>query len=211
MGYDIKKKGHKAVFGIFSDRASLDRAVDSLRAHGFRNSDVSVLMQSAGETADFAHEKNTKAPEGLATGATGGILAGGALGWLAGAGLLAIPGIGPFVAAGPIMAAVAGAGIGGTIGGVAGGLIGLGIPEYEAKRYETFVKEGGMLISVHVDDSSWASKAKDVLGFCGARDISVTGEESTYFRQDDEVDAKNTEFRPTKPGDYLDTFPESKM
>lgn len=210
MGFDIKKKGHKAVFGIFSDRASLDRAVDSLRDHGFRNSDVSVLMQSEGETTDFAHEKNTKAPEGLATGATGGILAGGALGWLAGAGLLAIPGIGPFVAAGPIMAAIAGAGIGGTIGGVTGGLIGLGIPEYEAKRYENFVKEGGMLISVHVDDSSWASKAKDVLGFCGARDISVTGEESTYFRQEDEEGFVIGEYQTKSAESYLNTYPDSK-
>lgn len=211
MGFDIKKKGHKAVFGIFSDRASLDRAVDSLRAHGFRHSDVSVLMQSEGETADFAHEKNTKAPEGLATGATGGILAGGALGWLAGAGLLAIPGIGPFVAAGPIMAAIAGAGIGGTIGGVAGGLIGLGIPEYEAKRYENFVKEGGMLISVHVDDSSWASKAKDVLAFCGARDISVTGEENSYFRYEDDESITTGEYRTKSAESYLNTYPESKM
>lgn len=211
MGFDINKKGHKAVFGIFSERSSLDKAIDSLRAHGFRSSDISVLMQSKDETSNIVREKHTKAPEGLATGATGGILAGGALGWLAGAGLLAIPGIGPFVAAGPIMAAIAGAGIGGTIGGVAGGLIGLGIPEHEAKRYENFVKEGGMLISVHVDDSSWASKAKDVLTFGGARDISVTGEENSYFRYEDDESVASGNYQSKTSESFLNTFPDSKM
>ncbi|MBA2404988.1 MAG: DUF3341 domain-containing protein [Bdellovibrionales bacterium] len=175
----MKKKGSNAVFGIFTDRSTLERAVDELKVAGFRNSDISVLMQNRGETADFAHEKNTKAPEGAATGATAGLFGGGILGWLAGAGALAIPGIGPFVAAGPIMGAIAGAGIGGTVGGISGGLIGLGIPEYEAKRYETFVKDGGMLISVHVDDLEWSKKAKALLEGCGARDVARVGEEKS--------------------------------
>lgn len=178
MGFDMKKKGSNAVFGIFNQRFELERAVDQLKVNGFRNSDISVLMQDEGQTTDFAHEKNTKAPEGVATGASTGILGGGILGWLAGAGALAIPGIGPFVAAGPIMGAIAGAGIGGAVGGITGGLLGLGIPEYEAKRYETFVKEGGMLISVHVDDREWSSKAKEILEQCGARDIARVGEAS---------------------------------
>lgn len=179
MGFEINrfKKGHKAVFAMFRDRFALERAVEALKVHGFRNSDISVLMQPVGEEQDFAHERTTKAPEGAATGVTGGLLAGGALGWLAGMGALAIPGIGPFVAAGPIMAAIAGAGLGGTVGGIAGGLIGLGIPEYEAKRYESFVKDGGLLISIHVDTSDWADKAKDIAESCGAYDIAVASEE----------------------------------
>ena len=191
MGYSMNKKGTNSVFGIFSTRDELESAVDDLKLEGFRNSDISVLMQSKGETRDFAHEKNTKAPEGTAAGAATGLLGGGILGWLAGAGALAIPGIGPFVAAGPIMAAVAGAGIGGAVGGIAGGLIGLGIPEYEAKRYESFVKNGGILISVHVDDSEWSSKAKDILERGGASEVSVVGEEgerSKYFSSDKDVD-----------------------
>ena len=175
MGY---KKGDHAVFGIFNDRFTLERAVDRLKVDGFRNSDISVLMQNAGETKDFAHEKATKAPEGATTGATTGILGGGILGWLAGAGALAIPGIGPFVAAGPIMGALAGAGIGGTVGGVTGALIGMGLPEYEAKRYESSVKSGGMLLSVHVDDMEWREKAKDILTDFGARDVATMGEAS---------------------------------
>ena len=174
MGY---KKGDKAVFGIFSERATLERCVVRLKTDGYRNSDISVLMQNAGETKDFAAEKATKAPEGATTGATTGILGGGILGWLAGAGALAIPGIGPFVAAGPIMGALAGAGIGGTVGGLTGALIGLGMPEFEAKRYESTIKSGGMLLSVHVDDMEWRNKAKDILEECGARDVSVMGEE----------------------------------
>ncbi len=189
MGYDIKKKGNKAVFAIFQDRSALERAVDSLKAGGFRNSDISVLMQSADETRDFAHQKSTKAPEGATTGATTGALAGGTLGWLAGAGALAIPGIGPFVAAGPIMAAIAGAGIGGAVGGITGALVGMGIPEYEAKRFESYVKNGGLLLSAHVDDGEWADKAKKIVEECGAQDISVASEESGSwtFNEEDHV------------------------
>lgn len=176
MGFDLRKNGSTAVFGIFDTRASLERAVDELKLQGFRNSDISVLMQNDLDSAEFAHEKNTKAPEAAVTGASTGILGGGILGWLAGAGALAIPGIGPFVAAGPIMGAIAGAGIGGTVGGITGGLVGLGIPEDEAQRYESFVKEGGILLSVHVDSLEWASKAVDLLESSGARDVSQVGE-----------------------------------
>ena len=136
-------------------------------------------------TKDFAHEKHTKAPEGTATGATSGAVIGGGLGWLAGIGALAIPGLGPLIAAGPIVAALAGVGAGGAIGGLAGALVGMGIPEYEAKRYEGRVKEGGILLSVHSDNSDWTSKAKDILKRTGADDVSSTGEASADFSKTD--------------------------
>lgn len=183
----MNEKGNKSVFGIFDDRLELERTVDILKARGFRASDISVLMPTPESTKNFAHEKATKAPEGATTGALSGTALGGALGWLVGAGALAIPGIGPFVAAGPIMAALAGGAIGGTVGGVTGALIGLGIPEYEAKRYETVVKEGGMLISVHADDGDWVDKAQEILKEAGARDISSSSEAKS---DKDEVDHK---------------------
>src|SRR5205814_2224080 len=126
-----------------------------------------------------------KAPEGASTGAGAGALLGGGLGWLAGIGALAIPGLGPFIAAGPIMAALAGAGVGGAVGGITGALIGMGIPEYEAKRYEGRVKSGGILLSVHSDDSEWTKRAKDILEQTGAQDISSTGEASADFSKTD--------------------------
>src|SRR5579872_3117339 len=138
-----------AVFGIYRDRLSVESAVDTLRREEFRNTDISVLFPENQGTKAFAHEKNTKAPEGATRGAGSGAIIGGGLGWLAGIGALAIPGLGPFIAAGPIMAALAGVGAGGAIGGLTGALIGMGIPEYEAKRYEGRVKEGGILLSVH--------------------------------------------------------------
>src|SRR5712692_11617172 len=165
-----------AVFGIYTDRSSVNRAVEALKAAGFSNSDVSALFPENKGTKDFAHEKNTKAPEGATTGAGTGALLGGGLGWLAGIGALAIPGLGPFIAAGPIMAALAGAGVGGAIGGVTGALIGMGIPEFEAKRYEGRIKEGGILLSVHSNTSDQIKVAKDVLKQTGAQDISSTGE-----------------------------------
>src|SRR5437899_3820403 len=165
-----------AVFGLYRDRASVEGAVDALRQEGFRNTDISVLFPENQGTKDFAHEKSTKAPEGTATGATSGAVVGGTLGWLAGIGALAIPGLGPFIAAGPIMAALAGAGAGGAVGGLTGALIGMGIPEYEAKRYEGRVKDGGILLSVHSDDSQWTKKAKEILERTGAQDASSTGE-----------------------------------
>ena len=165
-----------AAFGIYTNRTGVENAVDALKNAGYRNSDISVLFPQNAGTKDFAHEKNTKAPEGATAGVTGGAVLRGALGWLAGIGALAIPGLGPFIAAGPIMAALAGAGVGGAVGGIAGALIGMGIPEYEAKRYEGRVKDGGILLSVHCDDSTWTKKAKEILERTGAEDVSSTGE-----------------------------------
>ena len=166
----------KAVFGIYKTKVGVESAVDALKAAGFRSSDISVLMPEKVSTKEFAHEKHTKAPEGAATGAGSGIVIGGALGWLAGIGALAIPGVGPFIAAGPLMAALAGAGVGGAVGGIAGALVGMGIPEYEAKRYEGMVNKGGILLSVHSDSSEWAKRAEEILKSTGAEDISSTGE-----------------------------------
>src|SRR3954454_18449558 len=166
----------KAVFGIARDELQAGRIVDDLKTAGFSNNDISVLFPDKGGTRDFAHEKSTKAPEGAATGAgTGGVL-GGALGWLAGIGALAIPGVGPFIAAGPLMAALSGAAVGAVVGGLTGTLVGMGIPEYEAKRYEGKIKAGNILISVHTDDSNERSRAKEIFEHAGAEDISSTGE-----------------------------------
>ncbi|MCX6124744.1 MAG: DUF3341 domain-containing protein [Proteobacteria bacterium] len=163
-----------AVFGILSDKIDLDRAVDSLKMIGFSNRDISVLLPD--DNSELGHEKNTKAPEGATTGATTGVVLGGALGWLIGAGMLAIPGVGPFIAAGPIMAALAGAGVGGAVLGVSGGLIGLGMPEFEAKRYESQIKNGRILLSVHCGTSDEVNRAKESLKRCNAQDIASTGE-----------------------------------
>ena len=173
----MAKKGNKAVFGIFHDRGALESCVDDLRSQGFRAEDVSVLMPSKGDTNTFAHQKNTKAPEGAAVGGGTGAILGGTLGWLVGIGAIAtLPALGPLVAAGPIMSALAGAGVGGAVGGLSGALVGMGIPEFEAKRYESYVKDGGTLISVHVDDSDGADKAEDILEAHGADDISKSME-----------------------------------
>src|SRR2546421_6491702 len=152
-----------AVFGIYRSRSAAEQGVDSLLNEQFRKTDISVLLPENVGTKDFAHEKGTKAPEGAATGATAGVAIGGTLGLLAGIGAIAIPGLGPFIAAGPIMGALAGMGAGTATGGLIGALVGMGIPEYEAKRYEGRVKEGGILISVHCNDSDCVSRAKDVL------------------------------------------------
>ncbi len=165
-----------AVLGIYKTRSDAERAVNALKADGFFTNDISVLMPDLAGSQDFAHTKATKAPEGAATGAGTGAVVGGTLGLLAGIGALAIPGFGPFIAAGPIMAALAGAGVGGTIGGIGGALIGLGIPEYEAKRYEGFLKDGGILLSVHAATSDEVTKASKCLERTGAEDISSTGE-----------------------------------
>ena len=174
-----------AVFGIYPTYESVERAVDALRVAGFRNTDISVLFPENVGTKDFAHEKGTKAPEGAATGAGTGAVVGGTVGWLAGIGALAIPGLGPFIAAGPIMAALAGIGVGGAVGGVTGALVGMGIPEYEAKRYEGRVTKGGILLSVHSDDSDWTKRAKDILERTGAEDVSSTGETKGDFENTD--------------------------
>lgn len=152
---------------------------------GFRTTDISVLFPANEGTKDFAPERGTKAPEGAMAEAGVGAVAGGVLGWLAGVGSLAIPGVGPFLAAGPIVAALAGAGVGGTAGGMIGALAGAGIPEYEAKRYGGMVKEGGILMSVHCANTEWTSKAKDILERTGARDVSSAGEANADFAESD--------------------------
>src|ERR1039457_849914 len=178
-----------AVFGIYKTPGTAEAAVDHLLSKGFTNSAISVLLPDDESTRAFAHEKNTKAPEGTTTGvATGGII-GGTLGLLAGIGALAIPGVGPFIAAGPIMGALAGLGAGGAVGGLIGALVGMGIPEYEAKRYEGHIKEGGVLLSVHCDTSDQITRAKDLLEKTGAEDISSTGESSADYPATSKVGA----------------------
>jgi hypothetical protein len=174
-----------AVYGIYKTRPMVERAVEELKNANFRNEDISVLFPEGGGTKEFAMEKETKAPQGAATGAGTGAVVGGALGWLAGIGLLAIPGLGPFIAAGPIMAALAGVGAGGLAGGIAGALIGMGIPEYEANRYEGRIKEGGILLSVHADDKDWKDKGKDILKRTGAEDIGYKGESGADYNKND--------------------------
>src|SRR5436190_16085723 len=174
-----------AVFGIYPDQLTAEDAVETLKDAGFRNTDISVLFPDNQGTKDFAHEKQTKAPEGAVAGGASGAVIGGALGWLAGIGALAIPGAGPFIAAGPIMGMLGGIGVGGAIGGIAGALIGLGIPEYEAKRYEGRIRRGGILLSVHCDDSDWAKRARNILIQTGAEDVAATGEARADFATSD--------------------------
>jgi Protein of unknown function (DUF3341) len=168
----------KAVFGIAKDELQVIAIANDLRAAGFSHDDVSVLFPDTGGTKDFAHEQHTKAPEGAAAGGGTGAILGGALGWLVGIGALAIPGVGAFIAAGPIVAALAGAAAGGAAGGITGGLIGMGIPEYEAKRYEGKIKDGNILISVHTEDGTRRTRAKEIFQSDGAEDISYTSEAS---------------------------------
>jgi hypothetical protein len=167
----------KAVFCIVKSPQAVS-VVDRLKTAGFSNNDISVLMPNKSGTKDFAVDNSTKAPEGAATGAGTGAVLGGGLGWLAGIGALAVPGVGPLIAAGPIMAALTGAAIGGTVGGLTGALIGMGIPEYEAKRYEGKVKSGNALISVHSEDSDETDRAKAIFEAAGAEDISTSSEAS---------------------------------
>jgi hypothetical protein len=170
-----------AVFGIYRDRIQAERSVDDLLAAGFSNDDISVLLPDSNSSKEFAHEKNTKAPEGTTTGVTTGGAIGGTLGLLAGIGVLAIPGLGPFIAAGPIMGALAGLGVGGAVGGLIGALVGMGIPEYEAKRYEGRIKAGGILLSVHCDTSGEVDRAKDLLEHTGAQDVSSSTEAGSDY------------------------------
>jgi len=174
-----------AVFGIYRDRRRTESGVDTLLDNGFRSEDISVLLPDNVGTKDFAHEKHTKAPEGATTGAAAGAVIGGTLGLLAGIGSLAIPGVGPFIAAGPIMAALAGAGGGGVVGGIVGSLVGMGMPEYEAKRYEGMVRKGRVLLSVHCDNSEWVKRAKQLLEQTGAEDIASAGESGADFAESD--------------------------
>jgi len=167
-----------SVFCIAKTESQAIGIVEQLKASNFSNNDISVLLPDKSTTKDFAHEQHTKAPEGAAAGGvTGGVL-GGVAGWLVGIGALAIPGVGPFIAAGPIMAALGGAAVGGALGGITGALVGMGIPEYEAKRYEGKVKDGNVLISVHTEDSEEVKRAKQIFKDAGAEDISSTGESS---------------------------------
>ena len=172
-----------ATFGVFPDRTSFEAAVDALRAAGFRATDISAVLPDRDHTTkDLAHEINTKAPEGVAAGAGTGAAVGGVLGWLVGIGAIAIPGIGPLVAAGPIVAALAGAGAAGAAGGLVGGLIGAGMPEIEAKRYAGRIRDGGYLLSVHCDDKEWAARAREVLTTNGAQDVVSTHEARADYR-----------------------------
>ena len=180
---------NKSVFGIYSSRSAVENAVTALKDAGFQQSDVSVLLPENLGNREIATEKNTKAPEGATAGAGSGAVIGGTLGWLVGIGALAIPGLGPFIAAGPIMAALAGAGVGGAVGGVTGALVGMGIPEFEAKRYEGRLQKGGILVSVHCDTSEEVKRAKDILQRTGAEDISSAGEASADVK--DKTDGRD--------------------
>jgi hypothetical protein len=166
----------KSVIRIAKTEDQAIAIVEQLKAAGFSNNDISALLPDKSGSKDFAHEHNTKAPEGATTGGVAGGVLGGALGWLVGIGALAIPGVGPFIAAGPIMAALGGAAVGGAVGGLTGALVGMGIPEYEAKRYESKVKDGNVLISVHTEESDEVKEAKEIFTRLGAEDISSTEE-----------------------------------
>lgn len=168
----------KSVFCVATTHAQAERIVDALKNSKFSNNDISVLFPDKGTTHDFAHEKHTKAPEGIVAGAGTGTVIGGTLGWIVGIGALVIPGVGPFIAAGPILAAISGAAIGATVGGITGGLIGLGIPEIQAKRYEGKINEGNILLSVHTENGEEIKRAKVIFEQAGAQDICTTGDES---------------------------------
>ncbi|GEP46183.1 hypothetical protein [Brevifollis gellanilyticus] len=168
---------NKSVFCIATSVPQAEQIVTNLQASGFPSGDISVLLPDSAATGDFGYVKSTKASEGIAAGAATGGVAGGAIGLLAGIGALAIPGLGPFIAAGPLMAALSGAAVGATAGGVVGGLIGLGIPEIEAKRYEDHLKKGNYLISVHAVNGDRIDRAKEIFEAAGAEDISTVSEE----------------------------------
>lgn len=168
----------RAVICIVDSVQQAQRLVEELRAAGFPSDSVSALLPDKEGTRDFAHEQNTKAPEGAATGAGAGGLLGGALGWIVGVGSLAIPGLGPFIAAGPLLAALSGAAVGAAVGGLSGALVGMGIPEYEAKQYEGKIKGGNILLSVHTPDADRRELAKEIFEKGGAQDVRSVGEES---------------------------------
>ncbi len=168
--------GH-SIFGIFSSRQGVENAIQELKLADFRSSDISILApENLGDIRDIGTVKTTKAPEGATTGGTSGAVLGGVLGWLVGIGALAIPGVGPLLAAGPIMAALAGVGVGAAVGGITGALVGFGVPEFEARRYENRLQKGGILLSVHADNHDWISRAKAILEKAGAEDVSSASE-----------------------------------
>lgn len=179
-----------AVFGIYRSRQNVEEAVQALKDANFRNTDISVLFPENEGTKDFAHEKHTKAPEGSAAGLGTGAVIGGALGWLTGIGALAIPGVGPFIAAGPIVSLLAGVGAGSVLGGITGALVGMGIPEYEAKRYEGRIKEGGLLLSVHCDNADWKKRAIEILERSGGEAIGSEGEAKADFGGSDKPNSR---------------------
>lgn len=177
-------KAKKAVIGLVSTQAQAENIVGELQRAGFSNNDISALFPDKKGTRDFAHEQNTKAPEGAVAGASAGGAIGGTVGLLAGIGAIAIPGLGPFIAAGPIMAALSGAAAGAAVGGVAGALVGLGIPELEAKQYEGKIKQGNILVSVHAEGAEERARAKQVLQQAGATDVVTTGEKGVPSKQE---------------------------
>jgi hypothetical protein len=185
VAYKSAMTKNTSVFAIYSDSMQVEEAVDSLRLDGFRAADISVLLPEDSGSKALKHQKNSKAPEGAATGMGAGAMIGGALGWLVGIGALSIPDLGLLVAAGPIIGALAGAGAMGTVGGIAGALIGLSIPEYEARRYEGRLKEGGILMSVHCDDAEWLKRAKSILSLTGAQDIAAAPEARADYATSD--------------------------
>jgi hypothetical protein len=169
---------NKVVIGMVDAEIQAENLVQHLGKEGFPTSDISVIFPDKHGTRDFAHEHNTKAPEGAVVGVTGGGVLGGTLGLLAGIGALAIPGLGPFIAAGPLMATLSGAAAGAAVGGVAGALIGLGIPEIEAKIYEGKLRGGNILVAAHVDDGDQEKRAREIFRLEAAHDISSTSEAS---------------------------------
>ena len=188
---------------LVDTEAQAEAIVRNLRSAGFSDNDISVLFPDKGSTRDFAHKKETKMPEGATVGASTGGVVGGTIGLLAGIGALAIPGLGPFIAAGPIMAALSGGAIGALGGGLTGALVGLGIPEYEAKRYEGKVKEGGILISVHSESNDETKQAKDIFKESGAHDISSTGEAHADVKEEDVSSAPSTRVSAIEPKDEI--------
>lgn len=213
---DMKTDKQIAVLGIFDTRSGVENCISTLKSSGFRTSDMSALVPSSegisgsDGIAGLATEKQTKAPEGTTAGVSAGAVLGGTLGWLAGIGALAIPGVGPLIAAGPILGLLAGASVGAAVGGVTGMLIGLGIPEYEAKRYESHLKEGRFLLSVHCDDHEWKNRAKGILESCGAKDVSATSEAhvsgvkpAKHIDVDSADRVEKMPQRPTTPSDYF--------
>jgi len=178
----------KAVFCIATSGTQAEAIVTQLKAAGFSNNDISILFPDKSGTKDMAHEQHTKAPEGATTGGSAGGVLGGALGWLAGVGALAIPGVGPFIAAGPIMAALSGAAVGAALGGITGSLVGMGIPEYEAKRYEGKIRQGNILISVHSENHDESRRAKEIFEQVGAHDIATASESGVENQTEKETE-----------------------
>ena len=189
----------RAVFCIVHDATTAQTSVERLRSAGFAATDISVLLPDRSGTRDFAHEHATKAPEGATTGGVAGGVLGGIAGWLVGIGSLAIPGLGPFVAAGPILASLSGAAAGAAVGGLTGALVGMGVPEYEAKRYEGKLRQGNILISVHTDDGNQRERAKEIFESVGAEDIGTAGEESVDEPKRDKDKKKERERTAPRP------------